>query len=228
MAFSSEDDDLLSAYKRLRNVLTTMNREFFRRLPKNSLHECAKKLGLAKGKVLVFKDPNETAALFDYCLYNFRTGGKSVIERYAEQTPPPHRSDEMTVLRAMIDSFFSVFQVRQVYKGRGVLLYNFFKKDEVFLMDIGLGDSAIVEMPFAGRILRFAGFHMSAGALLPLYEEPVSEAVAPVMDKWLLHHPDMGRTKLSPALEANFSAQFIRAALRAGALGTVNYADINE
>jgi hypothetical protein len=228
MVSSSESDELLRTYRRLRNLLTDMNKDFIRRLPKNSLMECAKKLGLTKGKVMVFNSPDETSILFDYCLFNSRTGGKTVFERYVEQTPPPPQSDEMTVLRAIRDSYFSVFQIRQVYRGRGVLLHDFFKKDDVLLMDIGLGDTGHVDMAMAGRILPFDGFHMSTGALLPLWEEPVVEAVAPVMDNWLLHHPDMGRTRLSPALEANFSAQLIRAALRGGALESANYLDVKE
>ena len=228
MVLSSEGDEVLRTYRRLRNVLTDMNKEFVRQLPKKSLMECAKKLGLAKGKVMVFNNPDETSVLFDYFLYNSRTRGKTAMEHYAAQTPPPPGSDEMTVLRASIDSFFSVFQVRQVYKGRGVLLYDIFKEDEVFLMDIGLGDTGVVKMALAGRILPLADFHMSTGALLPLWAELVLEAVGPIMDKWLLQHPDMGRTKLSPALDANFSAQLIRAALRAGAIGAINYLDVKE
>lgn len=228
MVSSSEGDELLRTYRRLRNLLKDMNKDFIRRLPRNSLMECAKKLGLTKGKVMVFNSPDETSILLDYCLFNSRTGGKSVFERYTEQTPPPPQSDEMTVLRAIMDSYFSVFQVRQVYKGRGVLFHDFFKKDEVLLMDIGLGDTGHVEMIMAGRILPFDGFHMSTGALLPLWEESVVEAVAPIMDKWLQQHPDMAHARLSPALEANFSAQLIRAALRAGAIERVNYLDVEE
>ena len=228
MVLSSKDDEVLRTYRRLRNVLTDMNKGFVRRLPKNSLMECAKKLGLAKGKVMVFNNPDETSVLFDYCLHNSRTRGKTLMESYAEETPPPPGSDEMTLLRALIDSFFSVFQVRQVDKGRGVLLHDIFKEDEVFLMDIGLGDTGVEKMVVAGRLLPLADFHMSTGALVPFWHEPVLEAVGPIMDKWLLHHPDMGRTKLSPALEANFSAQLIRAALRAGAIRAISYLDVKE
>jgi hypothetical protein len=228
MAFFSEDSETLGMYTRLRQVLKKLNSELMQSLSRSSILESAKKLGLAEGNVLVFDNPEETSVLFDYCLYCSRMGGKTVSERYIERTPPLPQSDEMVVLRAMIDSFYSVFQVGQVYKGRGVSLYDFFRKNDVFLVDIGLSDTAVSDMPFAGGILPFADFHISAGALLPLFEKPVIEAVAPIMEKWRLHHPDMDRGKLSPGLEGSFSAQLIRAALRTGALENARYTGITE
>jgi len=221
---SSKDNELLDTYKRLRNLQKALNGQFVDQLSKKSVLECAKKLGLAKGKVMIFDSPDELPALMDFCLYNSRMGGKNVIERYAQQTPPPPESDEMKVLQAMLDSYFSVFMVEQVYAGRGVLLSSF-GEEKVFLMDLGLGDTAVTGMSMAGRVLPFPDFHMSAGAFLPLYEEPVSKAVFPILEKWVLHHPDMGRTKLSPGLSASFSAEVIRASLRAGALKSVKYSD---
>ncbi|MGA2403280.1 MAG: hypothetical protein ABSG91_16490 [Syntrophobacteraceae bacterium] len=222
---SSKDDELLDTYKRLRNVNKALNGQFIRQLAKKSVLECAKKLGLAKGKVMIFDSEDEFPALMDFCLYNSRMGGKTVIERYAQQTPPPPESDEMKVLQAMLDSYFSVFMVERVYTGRGVSLSSF-GQEQVFLMDLGLGDTAVSGMSMAGRVLPFPDFHMSAGALLPLYEETVIKAVSPILEKWLLHHPDMGRTKLSPGLSSAFSAQVVRAALRAGALKSVKYSDV--
>lgn len=221
-----EDNEAIKTYIRLRNVLKMMHQELMHRLPQKAIMECAKKLGLAKGKVLVFSNPDETSVLIDYCLYCHRTGGKTVIDRYAEKKPPPSQSDEKTVLVAMSASYFSVFMIRQAYKSRGVLLYDFYKKRDVLLMDIGLGDSGVSDLALAGRVLPFSGYHMTAGAFLPLFEPPVIEAVAPIMERWRLDHPDMDKTWLSPGLEASFSAQIIRAALRTGALGNVNYSDV--
>lgn len=223
----SKDDELIETYKRLRNVQKALNEQFLRQIPKKQLLECAKKLGLAKGKVMVFDSPDEIPVLVDFCQYNSRMGGKNAIELYVQRTPPLPESDEMQVLQAMLDSHFSVFMVEKVYVGRGVLLSSF-GQEEVFLMDLGLSDTAVSGMSMAGRVLPFPNFYMSAGALLPLYEEPVNKAVLPILEKWLLHYPDMGRTKLSPRLSASFSAEVIRVALRAGALKSVEYADIGK
>ncbi len=91
-----------------------------------------------------------------------------------------------------------------------------------------MGGTTDSRMAFAGRILPFADFHMSAGALLPLFAKPVIEAVACIIKKWELQHPEMGLTRLPPRLEAGFSAQVIRAAMRAGALDNISYSDIIE
>ena len=96
---SSKDDELLDTYKRLRNLQKALTGQLVDQLSKKSVLECAKKLGLAKGKVMIFDSPDELPALMDFCLYNYRMGGKNVIERYAQQTSPPPESDEMKVLR---------------------------------------------------------------------------------------------------------------------------------
>ena len=221
-----ENNGAVEEYTRLRKLLKEMNMGLFDRLPRKAIMECAKKLGLVEGKTLVFNDESETSVLMDYCIYCFRMGGKSVIELYAKENPPPPDSDEKRALAAMIGSYFSIFRVSRAYQGEGVLLRDFLKKQDVFMMDINLGNSAVPDMAFAGRILPYPDYYISAGAMLPLFEEPVVDAVSPIMEKWLSHYPDMDKTWLSPRLEANFSAQIIRAALRAGAIGNARYADI--
>ncbi len=228
MVFSSENHRMVDEYVRLRKVLKTITEECLHLLPKASFLECAGKLGMARGKVMVVNDPDAMPLLVEYCLYCFRMGGKTLVERYVEKTRPSPQSDEMAVCRAMMDSVFSVFQIRQVYKGRGVLLHDLFKENEVLLMDLGLGDTAVSETVLVGRILPLADFHMSAGTLLPLVEEPVVGAVYPILEKWRLQHPEMGLTRLSPGLEAAFSAQIIRAALKAGVLDNVRYSEVLE
>lgn len=228
MIFSVEDEELLRTYKRIRNVQKALNADLVSRLPKNTVLESAKRLGLTRGKAMIFNSVHESTVLFDYCLYSARTGGKTPVEWYAAKTPPPPDSDEMTVFRAMLDSYFFIFTVRRVYKGRGISLYNLQKDKEILLMDIGFGETAVPNMLLAGRILSFQDFHMSAGAFLPLSDKPVMDAVMPIVDKWLLDHPEWGRTKPSPGLEANVSAQIIRAALRAGAMDSVEYQEMTE
>jgi hypothetical protein len=221
----SKDDELLETYKRLRNIQKALNELLLKHVSKKSLFECAKKLGLARGKVLVFDSPVEISVLEDYCLYSARMGGKNAIELYMERTPPPPESDEMRILQAMLDSHFSIFMVEKVYAGRGVSLSSF-GEEEVLLMDVGLGDSAVPGVSLAGRVLPFPNFCMFTGVALPVYDEPVNRAVLPVLEKWLINHPDVGRAKFSAGLSASFSAEVIRVALRAGALKSVKHADI--
>lgn len=54
-------------------------------LPRAPLMECAKKLGMAHGKVLPLKSPNAMSVLIDYCLYCHCVKGKTVVERFAEK-----------------------------------------------------------------------------------------------------------------------------------------------
>ncbi len=82
-----EDDELLNRYKWLREVGRNLNNHLVTLVPKAALLECGKKLGLVQGKALVLDNEEELSILFDYCLYNYRRGGKNIIERYMETSP---------------------------------------------------------------------------------------------------------------------------------------------
>lgn len=80
-------------------------------------------------------------------------------------------------------------------------------------------------MVFVEKILFFQVCHMSAGTSLPSYDEPARNAVMPIAGRRLQEHPEWGRTRLSPSLAADVSAQMIRAALKSGAMDSVEYSD---
>ncbi len=176
--------------------------------------------------MLVLDNEDELTVLFDYCLHNYRRADKNIIERYLETSPPPASSDEMLVLQGKLKSYYSVFSVKEVRKGKGATLLDVIKNKEILLMDIGIGQSAVPGLVFAGRIVPVEDFYMTTGTFLPVSNKQVLEkGIIPVFNKFL-RHKQAGEVNFSPAQEAALSAQIIRLLLRAGALDKMMYRDI--
>jgi hypothetical protein len=217
-----EDAVVLEHYRNLRRLGRELNQTLIQRLPKKAVMECAKKLGLVRGKILVFQNENEMATLFDHCLYSYRPGGKSVIELHLEQSPPPPDSHEMALLLAMQASYYSLFSIEEVIEGKGLVVVDGLRQAKLFILDIGLGNSAAKGMLLAGRIMPIGELYMSTGALIPLQGELV-DTLQSIMER-LFRSREPGRKLLAtPGQEAAFAAQVIRAAIKGGALEYVGY-----
>ncbi|MFH1114460.1 MAG: hypothetical protein V1792_11110 [Pseudomonadota bacterium] len=223
-----QDDSLLSEYKRLRKALPYLTSALVKCLSKTAIMECAKKLGFCKGKRLVFGSLQEADVLMDYCIYSFRRGGKTAIQRYALNQPPPEGSDHDVLLKAMVRSYYSIFQVKDLERGRGLLLFDLFRTENFSLLDIGLSSSAIRNSVFAGRVLPICGYYMTSGAFIPLGRELLGQTVIPMVERFSSRINREADTVFSPPDEARFSMEIIRAALRKGMLERMTYADIGS
>jgi len=221
-AMKSPDMKWVDDYKHLREVGRNLNTEIINQLSKSALTECAKKLGIVKNKTLLFNNDEELSVLFDYCLYSYRRGGKNPIERYLENTPPSQNSDEMRLLQAMSQSYYSMFTIEEVYPEQGATIRDQIRKKKLFLMDIGIGKGGVLGMLFAGRILPFADYYMTSGAIIPLHDKGLIDEIMLIVKKFMTHKKQEGNLLFSSAHEAAFSAQIIRAVLRAWAFDKRN------
>ena len=222
-----KNDELLSRYKRLREVGRNLNSHLVTLVPKAALLECGKKLGLVQGKTLALDNEEELSILFDYCLYNYRRGGKNIIERYLETSPTLATEDEMILLKAKLNSYYSLFSVEEVHQGRGATLRDILRDKTLLLMDLGIGTSAIPGMLFAGRVIPLADFHMTTGTFIPVSDKRlVEKAIMPIVKKFLRHGKPTDDSIFSPGQKAALVAQIIRVLLRAGSLDRMMYQDI--
>jgi hypothetical protein len=217
------EHSFLSTYKRLRHAAYRLNNILTEQLPKPALMAGAKKLGLRSGKFMVFDDPDEISLLLDYCLYNFRRRGRTLIEEYLDNGVFPEESDETLLLKAMAESHYSVFIVEKTYPGTALSLYDTFLDSTLFLIDIGLSSTAKPRHFFAGRVLPMPGFWMTSGAFLVLGPDTVKQEVLPTLDKHLENTWPAGEVTFTPSQEASFSARVIRSALREGCMEHMGY-----
>ena len=81
-------DGILARYKHLRVVSRNLNSKLVESLSRDVLYEGGRKLGILKGKTLVFDSEDETSVLMDYCIYDVRRNGCNAVEQY-ETKPVP-------------------------------------------------------------------------------------------------------------------------------------------
>jgi len=187
--------------------------------------KCAKKLGLAKGKTLIFNRENDSDILFDYILYNHRPKGKNTVDRYLESFPPPPFSAEMTVLRGMVDSRYSLFLVEKVIKGKGVEFLSLLRRDNMVMMDKSLGESPIEGVIFAGRVIPLRGYYMSSGALLPMDPDILENDIFPVIEKLTAKAENPEMVVLTKSQAASLSAKIIRLILKSEVMEKMAYVE---
>ena len=222
------DYPLFSEYKRLRQAVPKLTSAIVKCLSKPAIMDCAKMLGLRKGKDLILRDMQEMDVFMDYCIYSYRRGGKNAIQRYVEEFAPPEASDDRILLKAMLLSHYSIFQVRDFERGRGITLFDLLRSENLLLLDVGLSSSVIRGMMFAGRVLPLGDYYITSGAFIPLDREFVEKTVIPTVERFLSKINQESESVLSHAHESQFSAEIIRRALRAGMLERMTYSRIEN
>jgi len=226
-ASKSDDKEMLRRYKRLRNTGRDLGVILTKKVPRRAITECGKKLGLLRGKALVLRKEDELSVLFDYCLFNYRRGGKNIIERYIEESPPPPESDEMILLSAMAQSSYSLFIITEIREGYGAVIQDLLRGDSLFLMDIGIGKSGRPGIQFAGRVMPMSDFYMTSGAFIPLQGERLEKRIMSIVKRFERKKRKGDDLLFSKEQESAFSAQVIRVLLRGGALNYTVYTGVN-
>ena len=137
----TDHSGLMDRYRRIREVRFRLNHLLVKTIPKKTLEECGRILGLLRKGVLTFETEDETALLMDYCLYHPGADGRHLVAKYGS-TRRPTDPDVMAVLRAMKHAYYSLFQVVGVESGVGVTVFDVLREEAGFIADVGLGNAA--------------------------------------------------------------------------------------
>ncbi len=219
--------ELLDHYKQFRETGRTLNVALVKQLPTRAVPESGKKLGIFKADTLILSNDDEIAVLYDYCLYHYRRGGKNVIERYLEQSPPASDSTEMLLLQAMLKAYFSVFRIESIEPHRGAMLRDLVTDRSLHLFDLAVSATAMPGIILAGRMITLPPFTMSSGALIPVPEPVFEQRIRPVIHTFTRNaRVDSGRP-FTPGQEASFAAQVLRIALQEGGEDNTFFSDID-
>jgi hypothetical protein len=220
------DTDLISRYKRLRRIGRDLNITLIKQLPKVAVPECGKKLGIVKAGTLILNNDDEIAVIYDYCLYHYRRGNKTVIERYREQSPPPPDSEEMTLLNAMSDARCSVFRITETKPHQGAELLDLAYGGSLDLTDLSVAETGIPGT--MGRILSLPDLNLSSGTMIPVPEPAFEQSIVPLIQKFLPESGPNAPPVLSAAQNAAFTALLLRISLHAGGEDNVFYTDMEH
>lgn len=166
---------LLPFYKRIQQVGLRLNQKLVKTLSRETLDEGGRRLGMLRNGSIVLETEDEIAVLMDYCIYNCYSGGLNAVQRYLAESPPRADSEEMLLLRAYQNAYYSLFRVTGAEQGVGVTVRDAMRENTAFLMDVGMGSTARVGDAFAGRMIPMEDFLKTGGASLPLTRTAVHE-----------------------------------------------------
>jgi hypothetical protein len=164
----------------------------------------------------------EIAVLMDYCLYDVRRQGRSTVERFLAESPPPAGSDEMILLQAMRAAHYPLFAVEAVERGVGVLARDLRRDEPCSIVDVGFGSTAPVGVMLAARYMAPEGIGMTTGAGLPVGMLPVAERAAFLRQVTATLQVTDFRN-LSPGQASELTARIIRTCLEHGAAERIEY-----
>ena len=223
MTIPGPDD--VATYLRLRAVARDLNTRLVEAFPKGVLDEGGKKLRLLKGKTLLLESEDEISVLMDFCIYNVRRNGRNAIERFLADSPPPPESDEMLLLRAMQNAWYSLFRVESSVPGVGVATSDLLRERPQFILDVAMSQTVPAGTILASRAVPFKTFAMTGGAGLPV---PDAEALAFIQKRALSVVKSLTITRmndLTPEQDTELTATLIRACLESGAASMIAYAE---
>jgi hypothetical protein len=218
----TEGQEALARYKKLRQAAMQVNSRLMKLVPKSALDEGGKALGFLQEGVLVFESEDETSVLIDYCIYDVRTEGKTAIDRFLEESPPPAGSDELVLLEAMREAEYCLLKVEGNVRGAGVHVRDLLRNEGFFLSDIGFSVSAVPGFVLASRVITADGVNMTSGAALPVNLPPGIEM--PFLARLA---EDLGVKSfhdLAPEKSSALAATLICGALQQGGSERIRYA----
>ncbi len=216
--------DLLDRYRQIRDVRFRLNNLLVGTIPKKTLEDCGRKLGIFRKGTLVFGSEAEMSILMDYCLYNPDPDGCNLVARHLEKSPPPADSVEMSVLRAMTGAYYSLFQITDVERGVGISVQDLLRKETGFVVDVGFGNTAQRHLILASRIIPMEGFLTTGGAALPV-NPAAARRILDELRRMNQTPETFDFKQISPFKEAELAALVIRICLSSGMSSNVAYSE---
>jgi hypothetical protein len=215
--------EVVAEYIRLRAVARELNNRLVESLSRAVLDEGGKKLGILKGNTLLLDSEDEISVLMDFCIYNVRRRGQNAVERFLANSPPPPDSDEMRILRAMQNAWYSLFRAESSVPGIGVATFDLLRERPQFIVDVAMSQTIRPGALLASRAVPFANFTMTGGAALPL---PDAAALAFVQKRAVSVVKRLNITSMSsltPEQDTELTATLIRTCLELGAAEMIAY-----
>jgi hypothetical protein len=214
-------EEILTRYRRLREISTHHHSEALRFVPRSALLEQARRLELTVGKTLVAESMDELTLAFDLSLYTAAAPGRSRgIDRYARTAGANPGSDDDVMLQAMRQARFSVWQVEHPHETAGLLVQDLMREESVWLVDENLERTAPAGMALAMRVSTPEAFAMTCGVIVPIDAALIDE----VFDELL------GRVRGEPDVIANdrrFATAIYRLAIKDGIMDQISFADLD-
>lgn len=230
LSLTSEQLGLLCRYQRLRAASRRLNDRLLARLPRGALAQCAKELGLVRGRTIALVNDVEGAVLMDYALHDHRptADGRSIAERFCssafDREAASLDGDEAAARRYRATARFALLQICDAVVGLGVHVYDVLRGGEPLLLaDENLSRTGGPGVAFAARLVDVGDFRMTTGASLPVDDVGVDAAVGEVARRFGDRFDDVRR--LASVQQSRLARHVLRICL---ARYAINHADPPE
>jgi hypothetical protein len=172
---------------------------------------------------IVLDDEDQSSVLMDFAIHDCHVDGKNVLQRYLEKNPPAAGSELETLLTAIRQGYYSIFQVESVVAGAGVWVNDLWRREQRFLADRGFGATASRGAVVGTRVYNFPDFLMTGGAALPID----ATILRRVLESLTLPE-NRNLAAMSRERRAALNAKIIRLGMDEGNRDKVRYADVDE
>jgi hypothetical protein len=193
-----------------------LNHRIVKTIPRQAFDEVGEAIGILRNGVLVFESEDMSSVLMDCCLYDWFRSGKNVVQRYSETHPAQPGTDEQYLLSAYLQAKYRVLVVQCAVAGAGLHCQDVLNNEGLFLMDLGLSQSAKGgNAALATRTIPLGEYWMTTGAGLPINSKRAAlDALARIASRKQESFEGSGSVALL----------IVHACLTAGAAGYVTYA----
>ena len=173
-----ERAEVLPRYRRLRELSREHGNAIIKKLPKKTLLDCGKRIGLVRRKTFIASSMEEIMLAIDLAVYSPRSARISPVDRYRRTSKFANHSEDDLMLDAMCGSRFSLFFVKRRHLAAGLILEDLLRQQEVWLMDEGFEQTLPDGSALASRVTKPDAFYMTTGAAIPMTLETLEDVAA--------------------------------------------------
>ena len=173
-----ERAEVLTRYRRLRELSRKHGNAIIKKLPKKTVLDCGKRIGLVRRKTFIASSMEEIMLAIDLAVYSPRSPRVSPVDRYRITSKFVNHSEDDLMLDAMCRSRFSLFLVKRRHLAAGLILEDLLRQEEVWLMDEGFEQTVPDGGTLASRVTKPDAFHMTTGAAIPITREAMQDVAA--------------------------------------------------
>ena len=168
-------DEKLARYRHLRAINKRQQTGALDCVSRAAMLDCARRLGLARGRTLILDDPDEMTLVFDLVVHAGIGGRSRAIDRYADKVRPLPGSDDELVLTAARNARFTMWEVERRHPIAGLHVVDVATGDTLWLIDESFESSCRPGHVCASRLIAVDDFVMAAGAFVPVDETVLME-----------------------------------------------------
>jgi len=169
---------VLARYRQLREISKQHHHKILDGISGDAFLHQARRLGLARGRTLTLDDLDELNYVNDLIIHTASAGRSRAIDRYAGSAHLVAGSDEALVLEAMRVARFAILAVERRHEAAGLIATDMFRRNQVWLVDVGLERCLPEGAMIATRLYTPERFSMTAGVNVPFDLELIEDLYA--------------------------------------------------